>query len=120
MLASDEEHFFHPTLGRPQLLNFPPYDKDQLVAILEQKLPSLLSLGLTFEPSAVQFCARKVSSVHGDLRKAVDICRRSVEALEARRRQDKGRLRVMLDRGKHRVVLGGEWPVMVQWRRLQV
>lgn len=79
------------SLGRPQLLNFPPYDKDQLVAILDQKVPSFLSPGVTFDPSAVQFCARKVSSVHGDLRKAVDICRRSVEVLEAKRSQDKGR-----------------------------
>ena len=27
------------------------------------------------EPMAVQFCARKVASVHGDVRKALDICR---------------------------------------------
>lgn len=79
----------HSLLGRPQLLNFPPYDKDQLVTILEKKLPSLLSSDVTFDPSAMQFCARKVSSVHGDLRKAVDICRRSVEVLEAKKKQAK-------------------------------
>ena len=27
------------------------------------------------DPAAIEFCARKVSSVHGDLRKALDICR---------------------------------------------
>lgn len=89
--SSCHEMSLSSSLGRPRLLNFPPYDKDQLVAILDQKVPSLLSPGVTFDPSAVQFCARKVSSVHGDLRKAVDICRRSVEVLEAKRRQDKGR-----------------------------
>lgn len=31
---------------------------------------------------AIQFCARKVSSVNGDLRKALDICRRAVELVE--------------------------------------
>ena len=27
------------------------------------------------DSAAIEFCARKVSSVHGDLRKALDICR---------------------------------------------
>ena len=34
------------------------------------------------EPSAVQFCARKISAVAGDMRKALDVCRRSVELVE--------------------------------------
>ena len=35
------------------------------------------------EPTAVQFCARKVAAVAGDMRKALDICRRAVEMVEA-------------------------------------
>ena len=35
---------------------------------------------------AIQFCARKVSAVHGDLRKALDICRRAVELAETKQR----------------------------------
>ena len=35
---------------------------------------------------AIQFCARKVSAVHGDLRKALDICRRAVELAETRQK----------------------------------
>ena len=31
---------------------------------------------------AIQFCARKVSAVAGDARKALDICRRAVEVVE--------------------------------------
>jgi cell division control protein 6 len=34
------------------------------------------------EPSAVQFCARKISAVAGDMRKALDVCRRAVELVE--------------------------------------
>lgn len=34
------------------------------------------------DPMAIQFCARKVSAVAGDARKALDICRRAVEVVE--------------------------------------
>lgn len=45
----------------------------------------------------MMFCARKVSAVAGDMRKALDICRRSVELAQlSNRKQDllrlKGRL----------------------------
>ncbi|XP_010725186.1 cell division control protein 6 homolog [Meleagris gallopavo] len=38
--------------------------------------------GPVLEPSALQFCARKVSAVSGDARKALDVCRRAVELVE--------------------------------------
>ena len=38
------------------------------------------------ESSAIQFCARKVSAVAGDMRKALDVCRRAVEAAESEAR----------------------------------
>ena len=38
------------------------------------------------ENSAVQFCARKVSAVAGDMRKALDVCRRAVELAESETR----------------------------------
>jgi cell division control protein 6 len=34
------------------------------------------------EPSAIQFCARKISAVAGDMRKALDVCRRAIEMVE--------------------------------------
>lgn len=34
------------------------------------------------EQNAIQFCARKVAAVAGDMRKALDICRRAVEIVE--------------------------------------
>lgn len=79
---------------KPQLLHFPPYNREQIVTILQVcvcvRIASLyLVLSSLFfcylqsrvggagliEPMAVQFCARKVASVHGDVRKALDICR---------------------------------------------
>jgi cell division control protein 6 len=32
--------------------------------------------------TAIQFCARKISAVAGDMRKALDVCRRAVELVE--------------------------------------
>ena len=61
---------------RPQLLHFPPYTKDQIVTILQERLGSNSEGTQTVvDPMAVQFCARKVAAVHGDLRKALDVCR---------------------------------------------
>lgn len=34
------------------------------------------------DATAVQFCARKISAVAGDMRKALDVCRRAVEMVD--------------------------------------
>nr|XP_056719239.1 cell division control protein 6 homolog [Euleptes europaea] len=67
---------------RPQLLNFPPYSKDQLAFILEERLKQV-SGEQVLDRAAIQFCARKVSAVSGDARKALDICRRAIEIVES-------------------------------------
>ncbi|XP_078326574.1 cell division control protein 6 homolog [Crassostrea virginica] len=68
---------------KPQLLNFAPYSKDQIAAILQDRLQMLEKDGVSvMEPSAVQFCARKISAVAGDMRKALDVCRRAIEMVE--------------------------------------
>ncbi|KAL5005832.1 hypothetical protein ScPMuIL_016990 [Solemya velum] len=68
---------------KPELLNFAPYSKDQIASILKDRLHDLEDDGVSvMEPSAVQFCARKISAVAGDLRKALDVCRRSIEMVE--------------------------------------
>ena len=41
------------------------------------------------EPAAIQFCARKVSAVAGDMRKALDICRRAVDLVEVEVRKQR-------------------------------
>uniref|UniRef100_A0A4W3HJ02 Cell division control protein 6 homolog n=1 Tax=Callorhinchus milii TaxID=7868 RepID=A0A4W3HJ02_CALMI len=74
----------HPRC-KPQLLNFPPYTKEQIVAIVQDRL-SQVPGEKVLDNSAVQFCAGKVSSLSGDARKALDVCRRAVEMVE----MDKG------------------------------
>ncbi|XP_043969462.1 cell division control protein 6 homolog [Gambusia affinis] len=71
---------------RPLLLHFPPYSRQELSAIIQDRLSKVSAEGL-LDASAVQFCARKVSAVSGDARKALDICRRAVEIAEADERQ---------------------------------
>ncbi|XP_023691527.2 cell division control protein 6 homolog [Paramormyrops kingsleyae] len=68
---------------RPQLLHFPPYSRQELTAIVQDRL-SKVSGNAVLDTAAVQFCARKVSAVSGDARKALDICRRAVEMVESR------------------------------------
>ncbi|XP_037349907.1 cell division control protein 6 homolog [Talpa occidentalis] len=67
---------------KPQLLNFPPYTKNQIATILQDRL-SKVSRDQILDDAAIQFCARKVSAVSGDVRKALDICRRAIEIVES-------------------------------------
>ncbi|XP_060905138.1 cell division control protein 6 homolog [Labrus mixtus] len=71
---------------RPLLLHFPPYSRQELAAIVQDRLAQASAEGI-LDASAVQFCARKVSAVSGDARKALDICRRAVEAVESDERK---------------------------------
>ncbi|KAK4808729.1 hypothetical protein QYF61_023197 [Mycteria americana] len=60
--------------GSPQLLHFPPYTREQLTAILQERLGQVAG-DPVLDAAALQFCARKVSAVSGDARKALDVCR---------------------------------------------
>ncbi|XP_069577753.1 cell division control protein 6 homolog isoform X2 [Brachyistius frenatus] len=71
---------------RPLLLHFPPYSRQELTAIVQDRLAQASADGL-LDALAVQFCARKVSAVSGDARKALDICRRAVEVVESDERK---------------------------------
>ncbi|KAJ1992431.1 Origin recognition complex, subunit 1 [Dimargaris cristalligena] len=59
-------------------INFQPYTHQQLFKIVESRL---IGLG-AFDSDAIELCARKVSSVSGDARRALDICRRAIEVVE--------------------------------------
>lgn len=84
----------------PQLLNFNPYQVDEIQAIIMDRL---VSLGKTaqggsrasgadkeskplvvplMQKGAIELCARKVAAATGDLRKALDICRQTIEMVE--------------------------------------
>ena len=59
------------TNSGPQLLHFRPYTTDQIISLLRARLGS----NLVVDPMAIEFCARKIASVNGDFRKALDVCR---------------------------------------------
>ncbi|XP_055476217.1 cell division control protein 6 homolog [Psammomys obesus] len=67
---------------KPQLLNFPPYTRNQIATILQDRL-NQVSREQVLDSAAIQFCARKVSAVSGDIRKALDVCRRAIEIVES-------------------------------------
>ena len=81
---------------KPELLPFMPYSAGQIAEVLTTKLRSLstdVTQPLPFlQPAAVQFCAKKVASQTGDLRKAFDICRRAIDLVEQETKEKDARL----------------------------
>lgn len=75
---------------KPDLIPFMPYTPPQIASIITYKLRTLLpdetSAAPDFipfmQPAAIQLCARKVASTTGDLRKAFDIVRKTVDLVE--------------------------------------
>jgi len=71
----------------PNTLSFLPYSAEQIKTIIITKL-KLLNKDPNSEnipimhPAAIQLCAKKSSNNTGDLRKAFDICRNSIEMVE--------------------------------------
>ncbi|KAJ2851337.1 Origin recognition complex, subunit 1 [Coemansia brasiliensis] len=59
-------------------INFQPYSHQQLMAIVQSRLEGCTA----FDADAIELCARKISAVSGDARRALDVCRRAVEMVE--------------------------------------
>jgi len=59
--------------------NFTPYTHVQLQTIVASRLEGLQ----VFQQDAIQLVARKVASLSGDARRALDICRRATEMAES-------------------------------------
>lgn len=61
-------------------LSYPPYTSEQIGKILELTLDQS---NVKYTPAALKFCAAKVGAVSGDVRRALELCRRASEiALE--------------------------------------
>ncbi|KAJ2725400.1 Origin recognition complex, subunit 1 [Coemansia sp. Benny D115] len=60
-------------------INFQPYTHQQLMSIVQSRLEGCMA----FDSDAVELCARKISAVSGDARRALDVCRRAVEIVES-------------------------------------
>lgn len=63
---------------KPELLHFAPYSKQQIVDIITKKLEAADVLDVIKGP-AMQFLAAKVAAVSGDVRRALDLCKRVIE-----------------------------------------
>ncbi|MCJ1350778.1 MAG: AAA ATPase [Icmadophila ericetorum] len=80
---------------KPQLLPFMPYMVPQICSVIATKLKSLLPTDTAatadfvpfLHPTAIQFCSKKVASQTGDLRKAFDIVRRTIDLIESETKQ---------------------------------
>ncbi|XP_015191448.1 PREDICTED: cell division control protein 6 homolog [Polistes dominula] len=67
---------------KPQLLNFPPYTKQQISNILSTRLQEANVPDMLIGP-ALQLLAGKVAAISGDIRRALDISRRVIELAES-------------------------------------
>ena len=80
---------------KPHLLPFLPYTAAQISSVITSKLKSLLSEKTDFvpfiHPTAIMFLSKKVASQSGDLRKALDICRRAIDLIESDTRDQHAR-----------------------------
>lgn len=80
---------------KPQLLPFLPYTAPQIASVIISKLKALSSTTTSAEPdyvpfihpAAIQFCSKKVAAQNGDLRKAFDIIRRTIDLVELETKQ---------------------------------
>lgn len=80
---------------KPHLLPFLPYTAAQISSVITSKLKSLVSDDTDYvpfiHPTAIMFLSNKVAKQSGDLRKALDICRRAVDLIEADTRDQHAR-----------------------------
>ncbi|KAI1005420.1 hypothetical protein K3495_g2801 [Podosphaera aphanis] len=79
---------------KPQLIPFSPYNSDEIKTVIINRLKLLMPIDSNspsyvpfIHPAAIDFCARKVSSQTGDLRKAFDICRQAIDMIESETKQ---------------------------------
>ena len=71
----------------PGELAFPAYSREEIVQIISSRLEGVsTAAGGSAEPvikaGAVRFLAAKISALSGDVRKALDVCRRALELSE--------------------------------------
>ena len=74
-------------------LTFAPYTHHQLQEIVSSRLQGLE----VFDKDALQLVARKVASLSGDARRALDICRRATEIAE--RQSKTGKTKILVGMG---------------------
>ena len=67
----------------PDQLSFPAYNREEINNIITIRLKELNNGdNPIIKPVAIKFLAGKISAISGDIRKALDVCRRAVELAE--------------------------------------
>jgi cell division control protein 6 len=76
-------------------MHFMPYNKDQIVKIIENRIEKATNeRNILISSVALQLCARKIASCSGDIRKALDVCRRAIDLVESKPKSDISQLSV--------------------------
>lgn len=70
-----------------QLMNFPPYEREDIASILEDRLSIAGNASDIFDPAAIKFVAGKVAASTGDMRKALNACKTALDTMEKQQRQ---------------------------------
>ncbi len=72
----------------PAELTFPAYTRSEIVSILKGRLAPYQENveNPLFQAKALEFLAGKIAALSGDVRKAIDVCRRAVEVSEVEAR----------------------------------
>ncbi|XVF68948.1 hypothetical protein PTKIN_Ptkin11bG0042000 [Pterospermum kingtungense] len=83
---------------KPMVVTFRAYSKDQILAILQERL--LVLPYVVFKQQALELCARKVAAASGDMRKALSVCRSAVEILEAELRESASNMNLASEEGE--------------------
>ena len=72
---------------KPRLMHFTAYTKSQIVDIFKSRLEES-GVSELFPPAAIQLLAAKVSSVSGDIRRALNIGKRVIELAELEKKKN--------------------------------
>jgi cell division control protein 6 len=73
--------------NQPKLINFTPYTRNEIIDIVKDRLKDIGGAGI-IDDRALFWCASKIASTSGDIRKMLDICRRAIEILEKETRMN--------------------------------
>jgi Cdc6-like AAA superfamily ATPase len=68
-------------------VDFQPYRKDQINEILNRRLDGQAA-GTAFEPVVLKLCAARIAAGSGDIRKALQLCRRALDLCQQSDQQD--------------------------------
>jgi len=72
----------------PEHLTFAAYSKKEISNIITSRLQSVsMSSEDVIKPAAISFLSAKISALSGDVRKALDVCRRAIELAETESRK---------------------------------